>query len=66
MEALRSRKQCLSSGEPVQPILEQMQDQLHVYYHEYCTEALDFLLAFQLKKLLVCIKIFDMTLAGKG
>lgn len=46
VEALRSSKQCLSSGELVQPILEQIQDELHVHYSDYCDESLDFLLTF--------------------
>ena len=66
VEALRSTKQCLSSGELVQPILEQIQEELHVHYADYCVEGLDFLLAFQLKKLQVCMKIFEMTLLGQG
>lgn len=32
VEALRATNQCLSSGEPVQPILEQIQDELHLHY----------------------------------
>ena len=66
VEALRAQKQCLSSGEPIQPILEQIQNELHLHYHDYCNQSLDFLLTYQLKKLQVCAKILEMTLLEQG
>lgn len=37
VETLRSKKQSLSSGELTQPILEQIEDELHSYYSDYCS-----------------------------
>jgi len=60
------KKLHLQNGELVQPILDQMQDELHIHFSDYCSQELDFLLLFQLKKLIVCIEIFCLTLNGKG
>ena len=66
VEQQRIKKTHLSNGELVQPILDQMQDELHIYFTDYCNQELDFLLLFQLKKLVVCIEIFCLTLNNKG
>ena len=48
VELLMKDKLCLPSGQLVQPVLEQIKDELHLHYPEYCCERemLDFLLSY--------------------
>ena len=37
VEGLRAKDQAyLKTGEPLQPILESIEDELHLYYEQYC------------------------------
>lgn len=47
VESLRQHKDFLSTGEPIRPILDQIESELLVYYSDYCKpEMLDFLITF--------------------
>ena len=67
VEALRVKNTSLSTGQLFKPVTEQIQDELHLHYQEYChSNEVDFLISYQLRKLLNCVEIFYMTLTGKG
>ena len=62
VEGLRSNQEAyLSSGEPVQPILDAIEDELHLYYGEFCNECqqVDLLLSFQIRKLMSCLELIS-------
>ena len=60
--------QFLKSGEPVRPILDNIEEELHVYFGEYClqTKVIDFLLSYQIQKLLICFELLDQTCSRKN
>jgi hypothetical protein len=64
VEGMRSKDQTyLSSGEPMQPIIDSIEDELHLFYDDYCSREkhLDFLLSFQIRKLMNCLEILYET-----
>ena len=45
-------------SEPVQPILDQILEELHIFYTDFCSmEQLDWLLSLQIRKLIGCLDI---------
>jgi len=76
MEELRNKvypkaaveSQFLASGEPIQPILDAIEEELHLHFNEYCHQdhLTDFLLSFQLKKLLNCCELLHETCIKSG
>ena len=53
--------------EPIQPILESIQDELHVFNDEFCSiNQRDWLLSFQIRKLTQCLDILTELSGEKG
>ena len=63
MEEMRPKGGYLVSGEPILQILNSIEDETQIYYEEYCNKKKyqDFLISFQIRKLLNCFEILNET-----